>query len=94
MTDLNTLLNANTAPNVRQDVSARILASAQTAQPANDTISPRRWWSVGSVVAMALMAAIFIIQPTSDPSSEWEQIADGSGFSDLYEWVEGDTLVQ
>ena len=38
---------------------------------------------------MAVMTAIFIIQPVSDPAADWEQLADGSGFSDLYEWVEG-----
>lgn len=94
MTDLDTLLNANAAPAVRSDLSSRILAAAQTAEPANDTASPRRWWSLGGIAAIAVMAAVFIVQPTSDPISDWEQIADGSGFSDLYEWVEGDDLIQ
>ena len=94
MTDLDTLLNANQAPAVRSDLSSRILAAAQTVEPANDTASRRPWWSVGAVAAMAVMAAIFIILPSSGPAADWEQLADGSGFSDLYEWVEGEELSQ
>ena len=94
MTDLDTLLTENQAPAVRNDLSARILAAAETAEPANDTVSRRPWWSMGGIAAMAVMAAIFIVQPTSDTSAEWEQIADGSGFSELYDWVEGEDSTQ
>lgn len=94
MTDLNTLLDQNAAPSVRSSLSSRILSAAETAQPANDVASRRPWWSVGGVAAMAIMATLFIIQPTSDASTDWVQIADGSGFSELYEWVEGEDLGQ
>ena len=94
MTDLDTLLNSNPSPTVRGDLSARILAAADKVEPANDTVSRRPWWSVGGIAAMAVMATIFFIQPTLNASVDdehaeaWEQIADGSGFSDLYAWVE------
>lgn len=94
MTDLNTLLDQNTAPSARGSLSARILTAAETAQPANDVASKRHWWSLGAVAAMAVMATIFFIQPASEPTTDWVQIADGSGFSELYEWVEGDDLGQ
>ena len=90
MTDLETLLDQNPAPAARSDLSARILAAVETAEPANDTATRRSWWSIGGIAAMAVMAAVFIFQPTSHPTTEWEQIADGSGFSDLYDWVEGE----
>ena len=90
MTDLDTLLDQNPAPAARGNLASRILAAAESAEPANDTATHRSWWSVGGVAAMAIMAAVFIFQPTSDPATEWEQIADGSGFSDLYDWVEGE----
>ena len=89
MTDLETLLDQNTAPHVRGSLSARILAAAETAQPANDVAARRPWWSMGGIAAIAVVATIFFIQPTSDPSTDWVQLADNSGFSDLYEWVEG-----
>jgi len=73
MTDLDTLLDQNIAPTARESLSARILAAAETAQPANDIASRRPWWSIGAVAAMAVMATFFLIQ----------------GFTDLYEWVEG-----
>jgi len=55
----------------------------------------RPWWSIAGVAAMAVMAAFFILQPFAvdsaiDSDAEWSQIADSSGFSDLYAWVEGD----
>lgn len=90
MRDLDTLLNENTAPTVRGDLSSRILAAAETAEPANDTGSKRPWYAVTGIAAMAVMAAFFFVQPGSDSVTDWEQIADGSGFSDLYEWVEGE----
>lgn len=90
MTDLDTLLNANPAPTVRGSLSSRILAATETVEPANDIASRRPWWlSFGAVASLAVMAAIFVMQPASNPNSEWEQLADGSGFSDLYAWVEG-----
>lgn len=95
MTDLDTLLKSNPAPRVQGDVSARILAEADKVEPANDTVSRRPWWSLGGIAAMAVMATIFFVQPSFNTASEdgheeaWEQIADGSGFSDLYAWVEG-----
>ena len=89
MTDLDTLLDQNIAPTARESLSARILAAAETAQPANDVASRRPWWSIGAVAAMAVMATFFLIQPASEPSTDWVQLADGSGFTDLYEWVEG-----
>lgn len=88
MTDLDKLLNANPAPAVRKSLSSQILAAAETVQPANDTISKRPWWSLAGVAAIAVMTAVFVIQPNSTPADEWQQIADNSGFSDLYEWVE------
>ena len=88
MTDIDTLLHANPAPTVRGSLSSDILAAAETVAPANDMAPWRSWWSFGAVAAMAVMTAIFIIQPVSDPAADWEQLADGSGFSDLYEWVE------
>lgn len=90
MKDLETLLNENMAPTVRGDLSARILTAAETAEPANDTSSRRPWYAITGVAAMAVMAAFFVMQPLSEPTTDWEQIADGSGFSDLYEWVEGE----
>jgi len=91
MSDLETFLDANPAPAARSNLSARILAAAETAEPANDTSSSRPWWSIGGVAAMAIIAAFFVFNPTSaNPDAEWDQIADASGFSDLYEWVEGD----
>ena len=90
MTDLDTLLNENRAPTVRGDLSSRILMAAETAEPANDTASRRPWYAISGVAAMAVMAAFFVMQPLSEPATDWEQIADGSGFSDLYEWVEGE----
>ena len=90
MTDLDSLLTENQAPRVRSSLSAQILAATETAAPANDTASKRPWWSIAGVAAMAVMAAIFVMQPSADTSSEWEQLADGSGFSELYAWVEGE----
>lgn len=90
MRDLDTLLNENTAPAVAKDLSSRILAAVETAAPANDTVERRPMWAIGGVAAMAIMAATFLFLPSNDPATDWEQIADGSGFSDLYEWVEGD----
>ena len=94
MTDLDTLLDTNPAPRVRKSLSTRILAAADVAEPANDTVSRRPWWSLGGIAAMAVMATFFFVQPSFDTALEdehaeaWEQIADGSGFSDLYAWVE------
>jgi len=94
MTDLDTLLKSNPAPAVRGDLSARILAATEKAEPANDTLSRRPWWSIGGIAAMAVMATIFFVQPTFNNSLDdehaeaWEQIAEGSGFSELYAWVE------
>lgn len=91
MSDLNTLLDENTAPAIRSSLSARILAAAEVAEPANDRRASRPWWSLGGVAAMAVMAALFVLQPApTDTEVEWDQIADASGFFDLYEWVEGD----
>jgi len=91
MSDLDRLLDQNPAPAARSDLSARILAAAETAAPANDTRTSRPWWSIGGVAAMAVMAAFFVFQPVpADTDVEWDQIADASGFSDLYDWVEGD----
>lgn len=90
MTELDYLLNENQAPNVRADLSARILSAAETVEPANDTASHRPWYALTGLAAMAVMAAIFFVQPTAEPDVNWAQIADGSGFSDLYEWVEGE----
>jgi len=90
MSDLDTFLDENTAPAARSSLSARILAAAENAEPANDTRASRPWWSMAGVAAMAVMAALFVLQPApADPEVEWDQIADASGFSDLYEWVEG-----
>ncbi len=90
MTELDTLLNENSAPAVAKTLSSRILAAAETAEPANDRIERRSIWAIAGVAAMAIMAATFLFLPSADPVTEWEQIADTSGFSDLYEWVEGD----
>lgn len=90
MTDLDKLLDQNKAPDVRGSLSARILAAAETAQPANDLASRRPWWSVAGVAAMAIMATLFFIQPAAEPEADWQLIADGSGFTELYAWVEGE----
>lgn len=90
MTDLDILLNENTAPAVRRDLSKRILTAVEKIEPANDKMTRRPWWSLSGIAALAIMAAMFIFQPASEPTTDWEQIADGAGFSDLYEWVEGD----
>lgn len=95
MSNIETVLNENQAPVVRSNLSARILAAAETVEPANDVQPSRPWWAMGGLAAMAVMAAFFIIQPLSSSDGvnanvEWDQIADASGFSDLYEWVEGD----
>lgn len=91
MSDLDTYLNENMAPAARSSLSANILAAAEVAAPANDTQSSRPWWAMGGVAAMAVMAALFVMQPISaDTDVEWNQLADASGFSDLYDWVEGD----
>jgi len=40
---------------------------------------------------MALIAGFLFIQPGQvAETQDWEQIADSSGFSDLYAWVEDD----
>jgi len=88
MTDLDTLLDANPAPSVRGSLSTQILAATETAKPANDVATRRPWRAIGSVAALAIAAVIFMIQPTSNPDAEWEQLADASGFSELYAWVE------
>lgn len=90
MSDLENLLNENQAPAARSNLSVRILAAAEMAEPANDVQPSRPWWAMGGLAAMAVMAAFFVMQPASDADVEWDQIADASGFSDLYEWVEGD----
>lgn len=90
MTEIEHLLDQNQAPSVRTDLSARILSAAETVEPANDTASRRPWYAFTGLAAMAVMAAIFFVQPTPEPQIDWEQIADGSGFTDLYEWVEGE----
>jgi len=90
MTNLDTILNENVAPKARGDLSSRILAAAQTVEPANDVTKHRPMWAIGGMAAIAIFAATFVILPSSEPTTDWEQIADGSGFSDLYEWVEGE----
>ena len=90
MTEIENLLDQNQAPSVRTDLSARILSAVETVEPANDTASRRPWYAFTGLAAMAVMAAIFFVQPTPEPDVNWEQIADGSGFADLYEWVEGE----
>jgi len=88
MTDLDNLLTQNQAPAPRRDLSARILSAAKTAAPANDSPSRRPWWAMGSLAATGLIAALFLLQPTATTQAEWEVIAETSGFSDLYAWVE------
>jgi len=88
MTDLDTLLNKNQAPAPRSSLADQILAAAETAEAANDTQTRRPWWAMGGVAAMAIMATLFFIQPAAEPETQWDQIADASGFSDLYAWVE------
>lgn len=90
MRDLDTLLNENAAPTVRGSLSAQILSASKIVEPANDSPVRRPVWAFGGMAAMAVMAALFILQPASDTTTDWEQIADNSGFSDLYEWVEGE----
>lgn len=90
MTELEHLLNENQAPNVRADLSARILSAAGTVEPANDTASHRPWYALTGLAALAVMAAFVFVQPTPEPQIDWEQIADGSGFTELYDWVEGE----
>ena len=89
MKDLENILNENQAPAARASLSACILAAAETAEPANDSQPSRPWWAMGGIAAMAIMAALFVMQPSTSADVEWDQIADASGFSDLYEWVEG-----
>jgi len=120
MSDLENILNENTAPDPRASLSARILAAAESAEPANDVRPTRSRWAMGGLAAMAIMAALFVMQPLSGSDGiasdetapeianndsagddmagyevasndvEWDQIADASGFADLYLWVEGD----
>lgn len=94
MTDLDTLLNQNIAPAPRAGLADRILATANKRAPANDVPKRQtRWWSGAGIVAMALIAGVLFIQPGTGTTAEtehWEQIADSSGFSDLYAWVEDD----
>lgn len=89
MTDLDKLLAENQAPSPRGHLTDRILAAAETAVPANDDISRRPWWAMGGIAAMAVMAALFWAQPDAAVDTDWNQIADASGFSELYDWVEG-----
>lgn len=92
MTDLDKLLAENEVPTPRSNLADKILAAAETATPANDELSRRPWWAMGGIAAMALMAAMFVMQPTqiSETETDWVQIADASGFTELYQWVEGD----
>lgn len=96
MTDFDKLLAENTAPAPRANLANEILAAAEKHSPANDE-APRqkRWWAVGSLAAMAMISAFLVFQPGSSPldaeAEHWELIADNSGFSDLYAWVEDDT---
>lgn len=90
MTELEHLLKENQAPTVRAGLSARILSAAETVEPANDTATRRPWYALTGLAAMAVMATLFFVQPTPEPDVNWEQIADGSGFSELYDWVEGE----
>ncbi len=90
MTDLDRLLDENKAPSPRRNLAQRILVAAETAEPANDDLSRRPWWAVGGIAAMAVMAAMFVMQPDPVAETDWDQIADASGFSELYEWVEDD----
>ncbi len=90
MSDLENILNENQAPAARSSLSARILVAAETAEPANDVKPSRPWWAMGGIAAMAIMAALFVMQPSTSADVEWDQIADASGFLDLYDWVEGD----
>jgi len=71
-------------------ISARILSAAETVEPANDTASHRPWYALTGLAAMAVMAAFFFVQTPPEPQIDWEQIADGSGFTELYDWVEGE----
>lgn len=90
MSDLENILNKNLAPAAHSNLSARILAAAERAEPANDIQPSRPWWAMGGLAALAVMAVFFVIQPATQTDVEWDQIADASGFSDLYDWVEGD----
>ena len=90
MSDLDTLLSQNTAPAARSSLSARILAAAETAEAANDVRPQRPWWAMGGIAAMAVMAAFVFMPTTSNSDVEWDQVADASGFAELYQWVEGE----
>ena len=91
MTDLDHMLAENQAPAARASLSTRILAATDTAAPANDGKSTRRpLWAYGGIAAMAVIAAVFWFQLVDDSATDWNQIADASGFGDLYAWVEGD----
>ncbi len=90
MTDLNHMLSNNAPPAPRADLSIRILAAAESSAPANDSQSRRPWWAMGGVAAMAVAATLFWVQPADEIETDWNQIAEASGFSELYEWVEDD----
>ena len=96
MTDFDKLLAENIAPAPRASLATEILATAEKHVPANDE-APRqkRWWAVGSLAAMAMISAFLVFQLGSSPldteAEHWEIVADNSGFSDLYAWVEDDS---
>jgi len=100
MTDLDTLLNQNIAPAPRAGLADHILETVNKRAPANDGAKRQtRWWSGAGIAAMALIAGVLFFQPgtiaETDPIADaehWEQIADSSGFSELYAWVEDDNL--
>lgn len=95
MTDFEKILAENTPPAPRADLSDRILATAQTVKPANDTPKLRPIWAFGSVAVLAI-AAFFLAQPMmqADPETvvdtQWAEAAETVGFADLYDWVENE----
>lgn len=95
MTDLENMLAKNSPPAPRASLSANILAEARKIEPANDQPARRPIWAMGGIAAMAIAAVLFFVQPAPDitetESAQWEQVADASGFADLYEWIEADT---
>ena len=91
MTDLNTLLDTQIAPDPHRDLSARIVGAAATARPANDHPTRGGWWKAAASIAAAAIIGFGVFgmsgQDFTDTSAEWKETAETAGFGDLYAWT-------
>lgn len=83
--DIKALFEAHPTPAPRGDLADRI-ADAAPPRAANDTPRWGRWVAAVGAVAASAAFAVFALQP-AEP--DLQDLAEASGFGELYAWVEG-----